>query len=156
MNELNSQVLKEFIKEKFKISPHKVPFYLKWIGMYYRFSKKLGFSDNTRDDFINTLYSQYPDWQIEQAEKAVSIYLSFIGKDAQLRTQVQTKDNLNWNNVIFNMKEEIRLQNKSLQTERTYIYWVKKFSTYISTTMIYTHIASRNKLGVVSPMDELS
>ncbi len=27
----------------------------------------------------------------------------------------------------------MRLQNKSLQTERTYIYWIKKFSTYVST-----------------------
>ncbi|HUV08645.1 MAG TPA: tyrosine-type recombinase/integrase, partial [Spirochaetia bacterium] len=25
----------------------------------------------------------------------------------------------------------------------------------VSTTMIYTHIASRNKLGVISPMDAL-
>ena len=29
------------------------------------------------------------------------------------------------------MKEEIRLQNKSLQTEHSYLYWVKKFTEYL-------------------------
>lgn len=30
------------------------------------------------------------------------------------------------------MKKEIRLQNKSVQTEKSYIYWVKTFSNFTS------------------------
>ena len=130
MREINNQMLKKFIVERFKVSPHKIPFYLNWIHMYNQFSESVGFSDNIKDNFINTLASQYPDWQVEQADKAVAIYLSFIGKNDKSGTKKTIKDNSIWKNVIFSMKKEMRLQNKSLQTERAYIYWTKRFSKY--------------------------
>ena len=133
MNEINYQVLKDFIKERFKISSHKIPFYIKWITMYRKFMVHSGVVGDNPDSFILSLQSQYQDWQVKQAEKAVTIYLSFIGKNKKVGTSGKTEDNLNWKNVIFKMKEEMRLQNKALQTERTYIYWIKKFSTYVST-----------------------
>ena len=133
MNKSNNQVLEEFIKEKFKVSSNKIPFYIKWINLYKKFTIHTGVIENNKDSFITSLQSQYQDWQVKQAEKAVTIYLSFIGKNKKVGTSGKTEDNLNWKNVIFKMKEEMRLQNKALQTERTYIYWTKKFNTYVST-----------------------
>ena len=104
MNESNNQILEEFIKEKFKVSSHKIPFYFKWINLYKKYIIRIGAIEKKPDSFIVSLQSQYPDWQVKQAEKAVTIYLSFIGKNKKSGTSGKTKDNLNWKNVIFRMK----------------------------------------------------
>ena len=122
--------LKIFIAEKFKVSSHKIPHYFRWIRKYIELTDKTELSDNTRDKFLKELSALYPAWQVEQADKAIAIYLSFIRKNDESNTKNINKDNSVWKNVIFNMKEEIRLQNKSLKTERSYIYWAKKFSEY--------------------------
>ncbi|MBW8003550.1 MAG: integron integrase [Planctomycetes bacterium] len=119
-----------FIAEKFKVSSHKIPHYLRWIRKYIELTGKTSFSDNTQDKFLKEIYSQYPAWQVEQADKAVTIYISFIRKNHDSNMKSLKLDNSVWKNVILNMKEEKRLQNKSLKTERSYIYWVKKFSEY--------------------------
>ena len=130
MEIFDEKKLKLFIEEKFKVSSHKIRFYIYWIRMFNNYAAKLESTDNIPDKFINSLNSKYPKWQIEQAEKAVTIFLSFIRKNDSANSKIRIKDNTNWKNIIFNMKEEIRLQNKSLQTEKSYIYWAKKFSEY--------------------------
>lgn len=130
MEQFDEKGLKLFIEEKFKVSFYRIPFYIKWIRMYNNFTANSDLTDNIQDKFIRKLSTQYPDWQVKQADKAVTIYLSFIRKSDRSSTKNRTKDNSIWKNAIYNMREEIRLQNKSLQTERSYIYWAKKFSEY--------------------------
>ena len=69
------------IAEKFKVSSHKIPHYLRWIRKYIELTGKTSFSDNTRDKFLKDLCSSYPAWQVEHADKAVTIYLSFMRKN---------------------------------------------------------------------------
>ena len=135
MIELNNQELKKFIEEKFKVSSQKIPFYIKWITMYKKFMVHSGVVGDNQYSFILSLQSQYQDWQVKQAEKAVTIYLSFTRKNKKSDKKNQTNNDLNWKIIIARMKEELQLQNKSLQTERTYIYWVKKLITYSSKEM---------------------
>lgn len=130
MEIFDEKKLKSFISEKFKVSAFKLPYYLKWIKMYSAFSGSDILDDNSRDNFIATIVNKYPDWQVDQADKAVSIYLSFIGKSNKSNSHIRSKDNSDWKNVIYNIREELRLQNKSLQTEHSYLYWVKKFKEY--------------------------
>lgn len=119
-----------FIAEKFKLSSHKIPHYLRWIRKYIELSGKTSFSDNTQNKFLKDLCSQYPAWQVDQADKAVTIYLSFMRKNHKFNMKSLKLDNSAWKNVILKMKEEMKFQNKSLATEHSYIYWVKKFSEY--------------------------
>ena len=131
----NEEKLNLFIAEKFKVNSHKIPHYLRWINKYVVFSENNPSSDNIQEEFLQFLSSQYPAWQIEQAEKAVIIYKSFIRKDKNKYPNIKNKpDNSVWKNVILNMQNEMKLQNKSLKTERSYIYWVKNFGQYSSTT----------------------
>jgi len=130
MEQYDEKKLRMFIEDKFKVSSYRFPFYIKWIKMYNNYTAKLDYSENNQDKFIRTLSTNYPDWQVEQAEKAVTIFLSFIRRNDNSGIISRSKDNSIWKNVISNMKEEIRLQNKSLQTEKSYIYWAKKFSEY--------------------------
>ena len=80
-------MLKEFIIARYKVSLHKLPFYFKCMKMYNHFAQSKGSSDNMQDKFTKNPGTQYPDWQVEQADKAVSIYLSFIGKNSKARTK---------------------------------------------------------------------
>lgn len=123
--------LKLFIEENFKVSSNRSPFYISWIKKFITYVNNSDSNENILDVFINSLDSKYPDWQVKQADKAVTIYLSFIRKNDNSNSKNRIEENSSWKIVIFDMKEEIRLQNKSLQTEKSYIYWVKKFSSYV-------------------------
>jgi hypothetical protein len=102
-----------FIAEKFKVSSHKIPHYLRWIRKNIELTGKAGFSDYTQDKFLKDLCTRYTDWQVEQADKAVTIYLSFMRKNHESDMKSLRLDNSVWKNVILNMKEEIKFQNKS-------------------------------------------
>ncbi len=69
--------------------------------MYDHFAESNGSSDNMQEKFIKSLGTQYPDWQVEQADKAVAIYLSFMGKNNKARTKKTFEDNSVWNSVVF-------------------------------------------------------
>ena len=127
----NERELNEYILNRFKVSPHKLPYYLKWIQKYKRFVETNGDIDYAQEEFLKKLGPQYRDWQIEQAEKAVTIYLSFIGKQKRSGRENIIED-ASWDNVVFRMRNEIRLQNKSLQTEQSYLHWIKKFGVYLA------------------------
>ena len=92
--------LKLFIEEKFKVSSYKTPFYIKWIKMYNNFAANSGSVDDTQNKFVSSLEPHYPDWQVKQADKAVTIYLSFIRKGDRSSTKNRIKDNSVWKNVI--------------------------------------------------------
>ena len=132
MERFDEKKLMNFIAEKFKVSSNKIPYYIQWIRKYLKFVNDFGYSDKNQDKFIDFLSTKYLGWQLKQADKAVTIYLSFIKKSEKYNLKSKIEDNSTWRNVIFNMKAEIRLQNKSLQTERSYIYWVERFSEYTS------------------------
>jgi len=43
--------MEEFIKEKFKVSFHKIPFYIKWINLYNNFTIRTGAIKQNPDTF---------------------------------------------------------------------------------------------------------
>ncbi|MCP4179634.1 MAG: hypothetical protein GY756_17890 [bacterium] len=131
MKNTNSLRLEEFIQEKFKVSSHKLPYYIKWISHYEKYNSHNGCCIENIDSFIIHLQSSYQDWQVEQAEKAVTIYHSFLKNNGETKGD-NTEDINDWIKILRSTKEEIRLQNKSIQIEKNYIYWIKKFIAYIS------------------------
>ena len=131
MERKSEEVIRIFIEKRFKVSPHKLSYYLRWISKYISFSKNAQSTTNTQEEFLNFLSTRYPAWQTEQAERAVTIYQSYIRTENEKHPKLQaTPDNTAWKNVILNTQKELRLQNKSLQTERSYLYWVKDFCRY--------------------------
>ena len=123
------EALSAFIEERFKVKAQKIPRYLRWIDKYHDFAENSPSTADTGDEFLESLGFRYPAWQVEQAEKAVTIYRSFVGKTGH-KSAVNGLDNTTWQNVVRNMQSEMRLQNKSLQTERSYLYWVRDFGRY--------------------------
>ncbi len=131
MDELTKQDLAKFISTRFKVSPHKIPYYLNWIDWYISFSKNLPSHADSKLSYLRYLNKRFEDWQVEQADRAVSIYQSFLKSSANPNTiDKNLSDNHSWDTTIFNMKNELRLQNKSFKTEKSYLYWVKQFRNF--------------------------
>ena len=131
MTEPLKQELIKFIEDKFKVSPVKIPHYLQWISLYHEKFDENDTNEKSRNEFSIYLDSRYPSWQIQQAEKAVDIYFSFK-RAASAKSESNRNETTDWPSIVKNMREELRLQNKSYQTEKSYIYWCNKFSTYLS------------------------
>ncbi len=124
--------LSSYLKEKYWVRSDKIPYYLRWIRMYIAFSEKVPAKSNALSSFIGDIGSRFPAWQVEQAERAVAMYLSFIREDKEGPPSVaKLPYKLAWQHVILNMEKELRLRNKSLQTERSYLYWVKNFRRFL-------------------------
>ena len=124
-------MLATFLSERYKISEKKVPHYLRWINKYISFSESNPKIANGKERYVAYLDSWYLPWQVKQAEEAVAIYKSFISKRRKFIPAADKKiDNTAWINVIRSMQNELRLQNKSLQTERSYLYWVKDLCVF--------------------------
>ena len=77
-----------------------------------------------------------------------------------------------WTPAEDTMKKCLRLTHRSYRTEKSYLNWLHRFATHLIEdgydirtiqellghsldiqTMIYTHMATRNKLGVISSLN---
>ena len=138
MDKRDEDQLVSFMVEKFKVNSPKIPHYLKWMRMYIAFSKNDRSMPDSQAEFLVFLGMRKEPWQVKQAERAVTIYQAFMRKssdegNSQQRHARMPLQNIACERVIRKMQSELRFQNKSMQTERSYLYWVKDF---------YRHAAS--------------
>jgi len=131
METIIEENLSIFIANKFKVRAGYIPYYIQWINKYLTFIGKDKATDERQNEFLRNLSSKYYDWQLEQAEKAIIIYRTYIKQNDKTSREKEPLNNTSWQDIIFQSKKEMRFQNKSLQTERSYIYWIKKFSEHI-------------------------
>jgi site-specific recombinase XerC len=110
-----------------------VTFYAYWANRYLTFSKRLKNADAAEAlrRFLEDLQSleNIADWQIQQAKEAIQLYTDHFhgGKRAGIALE---------NAYDIRTIQEL-LGHQNLQT-----------------TMIYTHVAKKNVLGVQSPLDK--
>ncbi|MEN6320416.1 MAG: integron integrase [Syntrophaceae bacterium] len=78
-----------------------------------------------------------PDWQVEQAENAVRLYINnFLSGDASslspnVESVAETKLP-DYQEVQRKLREVIRIKHYAYSTERTYIEWLQRFHTYVT------------------------
>ena len=78
-----------------------------------------------------------PDWQVEQAENAVRLYINnFLSGDvSSLSPNVESvaENKLpDYQEVQRKLREVIRIKHYAYSTERTYIEWFQRFHTYVT------------------------
>ena len=81
---------RSFLQEKCRIPDKKVPFYMYWISKYNTFSKGRtpGDTDLVKS-FLKVLSQKYEEWQVKQAEKAISLYFFFTAGGLSANTDVE-------------------------------------------------------------------
>jgi hypothetical protein len=122
-----------FLARKGTVKTQYVPFYLKWVSDCYAlvnepFSTLLNIEQ--KQQFLSYMAKRHEDWQVKQADAALRLYDYFLS-----RNRVSTIDE------------------PSSYEERCYRKHSRLGHHNLQTTMIYTHVASKNILGVRSPLD---
>jgi len=129
-----------FLKDSAKIAPKKIPFYLHWITKFHVFSETRSKQLPTAallSGFLAELAKKHEDWQVRQAKDAVQHFLYYQQKK-QLPRNAKTGSisdpDQKWHKVLEAMRQAMRLRHRSLNTEKSYLSWVKKFIAYLQDT----------------------
>lgn len=112
----------EYLKKLHTIKPSHLPYYQKWVDRYHQY-KNL-------DLFLIAVASndRYSEWQKKQAIQAVNLYLTF----QKSKDNVKESYDRNIGSIIQETRKQIRLQGMAYRTEKSYLYWVERFLTYIN------------------------
>lgn len=131
--------------------------------------------------FSRSLATTHEEWQIRQAGDAVRLY-SFFLQSQEEGVSAPEQNTTDFSGLEEKMRQVVRLRHLSLATERTYLFRnvlgreldVSSLAvrakrgqrlpvvlsrqellghSKLQTTMIYTHVTSKNRLGVRSPLD---
>lgn len=136
-----SNTLPEF--QSFLVSRGVVPeknvsYYAFWVSKFLAFCN--GNEGLNRDlqvkEFLNFLKAQkdITDWQVQQAEQALQLYIGHFLKEDSLAPAVNSPHKCyghsDVSQVVMKMREAIRIKHYSYKTERSYIDWVKRFYDY--------------------------
>jgi integron integrase len=125
MEAINSDIWRVYTEGK-NIDKDKVRYYIRWAERYTNY---LAYNNNSGyKGFLILLEESCQIWQINQARDAI-LYLEhyekkYINKDPDIQ---RSDSNITWEDVIKEMVLELRLQHKSYNTEKTYLYWLKDF-----------------------------
>ncbi len=112
------------------VLPVKVyPYYCNWVSSFLSYLKKAPSDDSLYKNYISylKLNSKIDDWQIIQAEDAVIKYLKFSRVDINFEDNSHKDIDPGWISKIEENRIQLRLRHRSLQTEKSYQWWVKDF-----------------------------
>lgn len=167
----------KYLFQKGNIKRHQTPYFVKWVRdclAFLHISDSTFISSDLKKQFLTQKSKNHEDWQVNQADTALRLYNYFLSHkhDIPVPSDGAVED---WDLIEEKLIEALRLRHRSLSTEKTYKIWVRSFRHFLKqkvpsglegkdlqellghsnlqTTMIYTHVASRNVLGVRSPLD---
>jgi len=128
-----------YLLSKRILSENKLVYYLVWINQFYAFCDKIPGDDVSAeeiDGFVKHLMIGREDWQVKQAKEAIQLFIYYTRRKSQTEAKADPQSDTRWQAVAQDMITVLRLTHRAL-----------------SITMIYTHVARKNKLGVKSPLD---
>lgn len=137
----NKSVLPEFqaFLSSRRIVPEKnIPFYAYWALRFLAFCNERAGTDfsTAATEFCQSLMidKRIADWQINQAEEAVRLYVVNFKGDINPKfggVGSAGMEEFNAERLIDETKRFIRVKHYSYSTERTYIDWINRFFQYL-------------------------
>ncbi|HWR88943.1 MAG TPA: tyrosine-type recombinase/integrase [Dissulfurispiraceae bacterium] len=119
----------EFLSKKQHVPDKRLPYYLRWVSRFHEFCSRqdtIGEGNDPIALYLQDLARTHEDWQVQQAKETVRLFRYFGGTH------------------LLESGTDIRTVQELLGHSN------------VQTTMIYTHVARKNILGVRSPMDTVS
>jgi integron integrase len=114
----------EFLKEQ-KFDPKAVPWMARWVAEFLRGLGSMNEWEKRCHEYYKHLRGRVEPWRVSQAAKSVQLYYTFLSRGP---TGHPVAERLSWETAGDRARREIRRQGKSFQTEKTYLYWIERFS----------------------------
>ncbi len=133
----------KFLIEHKLVPQRHVPFYALWASRFLSFSNK---NQDKKMElrirfFLDSLTKEQKleDWQVEQADNAISLYINhFLSGDTSLLSpdteSVAQNEFPDYKETQQKLREALRIKHYAYSTERSYTEWFKRFHTYVTGT----------------------
>jgi integron integrase len=122
---------RRFLAGKASIKSQYIPFYLKWVSDCYGYLDQPSDSRLTSEQkkqFLSQMAKNHEDWQVKQADAALRLYDYFLSRELKrLGSGVPGA----WKDLEEKMGEALRLRQRSLSTEKTYLTWLRSFRAFV-------------------------
>jgi integron integrase len=128
------QDYESFLTRKGNIKPPYIPYYVKWVSDCYRFlneseSKRL--SGDQKKQFLSQMARNHEEWQVKQADTALRLYDYFLSrKETEILAGSPTHAE-DWASIEDKLRQALRLHQRSLSTEKTYVMWLGSFRRFV-------------------------
>ncbi len=124
-----------YLKSKRIVADQKIPYYVLWVKKLQNYGgKEVQNTTNvdTITQFISYLSRNHEEWQVSQASEAIEIFRHYIQKG---RTgDIFTGNNSTagqWKEAANEMGKMLRLKQLSINTEKTYLGWLRGFYRFL-------------------------
>ena len=124
----------EFLEQKRLVEKRKLPYYLNWVRKFMSFSDaslESEIPDEEVTQFLEYLGRKYEGWQVHQAEEAIRLYRYYKINNSEPGRGNSTACASQWNMASMEMKNMLRLRQRSINTEKTYLYWLRYFYHFL-------------------------
>lgn len=116
------------------MSERHAPYYVRWVPQVYAIAQRpLGetLPLEAEQHGLVQLQRQCQDWQIKQARQALRLYRYFLGSQQDKSQPLPGEPTrMAWRELSEKVQRVMRLQHKSLQTEKTYLMWRRRFEGF--------------------------
>ena len=94
-------------------------------------NSNLSLSSNNTKKYLDMLSMKYEDWQVKQADETLRYYF-YYQTEKNMEIVNDTPDSIGeWNTLLNETRNIIRLKHLSYSTEKIYLNWLKKFRNYL-------------------------
>lgn len=114
-----------FLREQHGFQDRVVPWMGRWVAGFLQGLSSFQHWDRRCREYYHDLEGRVADWQYAQAAKSVQLYYAFRKGSEKVQA---TSSSLSWTNAKERARRELRRQGKAFQTEKTYMYWIERFS----------------------------
>lgn len=111
-----------------------VPYYIKWVSECYSFLNEPIqniISTDQKQRFLKHLSRNHEDWQVKQADYAFRLYNFFLSRGQQSEQASLSGGADEWRRLEEETHKALRLRHRSLNTEKTYITWLRRFRDFV-------------------------
>ena len=135
MEKIILQQFGQFLASKINIKGKYIPYYISWVKQAYRYTNSKNYHAplhaRQKQDFLHYLSLHYEDWQVEQAKQAIHYFHHFLDIQKN-KSQKEFSDQhiKSWENLLEKARHVLRLKHRSLQTEKSYLNWIRKFARF--------------------------
>jgi len=125
---------KSYLVEKALVQQRYVSYYLTWVSRCYAFldkSESFQLSVEERQGYLTHLAKTTEQWQVDQADDALRMYDYFLSRDQKSLTGKNIDESVAWADIEARTRAALRIKQRSLTTERTYLNWFHAFQKFL-------------------------